>query len=205
MKRHPSRLLVAALALSLLAACSTAKDTGGNPPGGSPGAAKSSSGSGATGDPATNGANEIGIDAPDLSKVIFSKQFNLPGNAQRKVTVGILSLERKDQVAILKVAVTPQFADLPASELVGFQQAINEGGGFVWQPTLLDLKNLKKYKVLHAPGMAGEGALIFQNGKAVSGQPIYGWAVFAAPPAGVTSLDLTISDWMPRFTNVPIT
>jgi hypothetical protein len=208
-KRHPSRLLVAALALSLLTACSTARDTDGKSANdkadnGKSSSAPASNGPAAPGDPAANGASGIGIDQPDPSKAIFSKQFALPGNPQRKVTVGILSLERKDRVAILKVVLTPEFADLPASELIGFQQAIDEGGAFIWQPTLLDLKNLKKYNVLHAPRTAGEGALLFQNGKAVSGQPIYGWAVFAAPPAGVTSLDLTITDWMPRLTNVPI-
>jgi len=197
-------MLGAALALTLLAACSADKDTGGSSDSGGTGDGRSSPAPGATSAPAANGADEIGVDQPDPSKVIFSKQFAQPGNPQRKVTVGILSLERKEKVAILKVVLTPAFADKPASELIGFQESLDESGGFVWRPTLLDLKNLKKYTVLHSPGMDGSGMLLFDDGQAVSGQPIYGWAVFAAPPAGVTSLDVTITDWLPRITNVPI-
>jgi len=203
MRRHLSRMIVAAVALSLLTACSADKGTSVMPAGDRTGAS-GSAGPGVPANPADNGASKIGIDQPDPSKAIFSRQFALPGNPQRKVTVGILSLERKDKVAILKLVVTPEFADLPASELIGFQKSLNESGGFVWAPTLLDLKNLKKYKVLHSPGMDGSGMLLFGDGEAASGQPIYGWAVFAAPPVGVTSLDLTVTEWMPRFTDVPI-
>jgi hypothetical protein len=52
--------------------------------------------------------------------------------------------------------------------------------------------------------MDGSGMLNFDHGEAVSDQPIYGWAVFAAPPAGVTIFDLNVTERMPRFTNVPI-
>lgn len=205
MRRNPFRMLAATLALGLLTACSAAEDTSTTPvkPGTSTGTPSPGS-PGVAVDPATNGASEIGIDQPDLSKVMFSKQFGLPGNPQRKVTVGILSLERKDRVAILKLVVTPEFADLPASELIGFQDSLAEADSFSWAPNLLDLKNLKKYKVLHSRGMDGSGMLLFDDGEAASGQPIYGWAVFAAPPPGVTSIDLNVTEWMPRFTNVPI-
>ena len=102
-------------------------------------------------------------------------------------------------MAILKVVVTPEFTDLPASQLVSFNDALDLGS-WHWTPTMLDLTNLKKYKVLW-----GTGAwLNFEKGKAENGQPIYAWAVFAVPPADVTKLDLTIVEWMPRLTNVPI-
>ena len=197
MKRQSSGVIVAALALSLLTGCGAAKDSSPTPAGSSP---KSGSGStqGAEAS-ASNGASEMGIDLPDLSKTIYSKQFAIPGKPARKVTVGILSLERKDRLAILKVVVTPEFTDLPATELVEFEDALGQSG-WHWTPTLLDLTNLKKYKVLHGGGEF----LSLENGKAFSGQPIYGWAVFAAPPAGVTHLDLNVTSWMPRITNVPI-
>jgi hypothetical protein len=199
MTRRQSRMVVAALALTLLAACSTDKATSVNPGAGSTGSAKSSSAPGATNDPATNGANQIGVDEPDLSKVMFSKQFAIPGEPQHKVTVGILSLERKDKVAILKVVATPDFADKSATQRIGFKDAVHSFPLW-WLPTLLDLTNLKQYKVLAGSG----GYLNYEDGEAVSGQPIYAWAVFAAPPANVTKLDLNLVSWMPRFTNVPI-
>jgi len=120
-------MLVAALALSLLVAtsvtaCTSSKDTGGE--GGSGAGASKSSTPRATNDPAKNGANEMGVDKPDPSKVLFSKQFDIPGNSARKVTVGILSLQRKGRIAILKVVVTPQFADLPATETIDFTKAL---------------------------------------------------------------------------------
>ena len=197
MKPHSSGIIVAALALSLLTGCGAAKDSSPAPASSSP---KSGSGStqGAEAG-ANNGASEMGVDLPDLSKTIYSKQFALPGKPARKVTVGILSLERKDRIAILKVVVTPEFTDLPATELIQFEDALGQSG-WHWTPTLLDLANLKKYKVLHGGGEF----LNLENGEAFSGQPMYGWAVFAAPPAGVTHLDLNVTDWMPRITNVPI-
>lgn len=194
MNRHTSRLIVAALVMTLLAACSADKGSNTTPTG------KPSPTQGATSDPSKNGANELGIDAPDLSKTIISKQFAIPGSSQRKVTVGILSLERKGKVAVLKVVVTPEFADLKANETVPFGRALGQFG-FHWTPDLLDLTNLKKYTVLWTDSKW----LNYEDGEAVSGQPIYGWAVFAAPPAEVTSVDLTVTDWMPRFTKVPIT
>jgi hypothetical protein len=199
MKRHSSGIVVAALALGLLTGCGAAKDS--NDGSANSTNAKSTSGpqQGAAVDQANNGAGEIGIDQPDPSKTLYSKQFAIPGKPQRKVTVGILSLERKDRIAILKVVVTPEFADLPASELIPFQDALGQSG-WHWTPTLLDLTNLKKYKVLHGNGEF----LNLEKGQAISGQPIYGWAVFAAPPAGVTRLDLNVTDWMPRITNLSI-
>ena len=80
-----------------------------------------------------------------------------------------------------------------------FPEARELSGQF-WTPRLLDLTNLMEDQVLYGDGKW----LNFQGGEAVSGKPIYGWAVFAAPPAGVTSLDLTMTDWMPRVTKVPI-
>jgi hypothetical protein len=198
MKRHSTGTIVAALALSLLTGCGAAKDSSTGPA--NSGSPKSGSGStqGAEAG-ANNGASAMGVDMPDLSKTIYSKQFDIPDKPQRKVTVGILSLERKDRIAILKVVVTPEFTDLPASELIPFADALGQGI-WHWQPTLLDLTNLKKYKVLY-----GDGEFLnLEKGKAISGQPIYGWAVFAAPPAGVTHVDLNVTDWMPRITNVPI-
>jgi hypothetical protein len=196
MNRHPSGILVAALALSLLTGCGAAKDTNGSSA--SSGDAKSGSNQGAASNEGSNGSGEMGVDMPDLSKTIYSKQFTIPGKPQGKVTVGILSLERKDRLAILKVVVTPEFGDLPASELISFTKALDESS--TWAPTLLDLTNLKKYRVVGGTG----GYLNFEDGKAVSGQPIYGWAAFAAPPASVKNLDLIMTEWMPRFTNVPI-
>jgi len=187
-------VIVAALVVTLLAACNADKGSNTSPTG------KPSLTQGATSDPSKNGANELGIDAPDLSKTIISKQFAIPGSSQRKVTVGILSLERKGKVAVLKVVVTPEFADLKANETVPFEKALGQFG-FHWTPDLLDLTNLKKYTVLFTDSKC----LNYEDGEAVSGQPIYGWAVFAAPPAEVTSVDLTVTDWMPRFTKVPIT
>lgn len=200
MKRHSSRSIVAALALTLLAAggltaCSREADPKGSAATGRTSPAKP----GATADPAQNGANEIGIDQPDPSKAIFSKQFAIPGKSQRKVTVGILSLERKGQLLILKVVMTPEFADLAGDETIGVERALGQDGIF-WTPTLLDLKNLKKYTVPYVSGHWLNG----QDGEAVSGQPIYAWATFAQPPAQVTNVDLSITPWMPRFTNVPI-
>lgn len=201
MRRHQSPLIVVALALSLLAGCSS--DKGADNSSGDKGSAGSNSGADSTSpqgiaqDPAKNGASGIGIDQPDLSKVIFSKQFAVPGKPQRKVTVGILSLERKDRLAVLKVVITPEFTDLAPTETVSHFKALGDSS---WRPTLLDLRNLKEYRVLSGSG----GPLSFEEGEAVSGQPIYAWAVFAAPPAGVTRLDLTMVDWMPRITNVPI-
>jgi hypothetical protein len=196
MKRHSSGIIVAALALSLLTGCGAAKDSRPTPASSSPKPGSGSTQSAEAG--ANNGASEMGVDLPDLSKTIYSKQLAIPGQPQRKVTVGILSLERKGQLAILKVVVTPDFADQPASRVVTFTNALDVA--LTWAPHLLDLTNLKSYRVVSGTA----GYLSFEDGKAASGQPIYGWAAFAAPPADVKSLDLQMTPWMPRFTNVPI-
>jgi hypothetical protein len=198
MKRHLSPVIVTTLALSLLTACGSGTDNSGNTDNNAKISTSNEKSAPDAEANANNGSNEMGVDQPDPSKAIYSKQFSLPGETGKKVTVGILSLKRQDKVLMLKVVVTPEFADKSAGETIEFVKAID--GLLYWDPTLLDLKNLKKYKVLSGSG----GMLNFDDGVAVSGQPIYGWAAFAPPPAGVTSIDLTMVAWMPRFTNVPI-
>ncbi|GMA88273.1 hypothetical protein GCM10025868_35230 [Angustibacter aerolatus] len=68
-------------------------------------------------------------------------------------------------------------------------------------PTLVDPVNLKQYRVV-----SGYSALQSDptGVSASSGQPMFAYAVFAAPQDPIDAIDVQVADSLPRFTDVPI-
>lgn len=111
------------------------------------------------------------------------------------IKVDVLRLERKDKLLVMTAAVTP------TNSLTGPTNLFRLLGDHSWRPRLIDSVNLKEYSPV-----TGNGALTSEstNVSAASGQPMFVYAVFAAPPADVTTIGVLFADAVPTLSDVPI-
>jgi hypothetical protein len=165
----------------------------------SPAASGSPSPSGsASADPEENGsaAAGVGLEALDNPIATVKARTGMEKDPEGTVKVDILGLKRKDKLLILTAAVTP------TNSLAEPQSLFRVLGSHSWSPTLVDTTNLKQYSVVRAKG--GRLASGDLSVKAGSGQPMFVYAVFAAPPADVTKINILFADSIPALTDVTI-
>lgn len=162
----------------------------------------SSAGSGAAAPSAVpSSAETSGIDPQNPPEAIASAtipavapQQTDPGASLR---VDLLSLRRSGELVVATFAFTPTSTDDSDGWL--YDWLGNQG----WEPYLVDTENLRRHDVVR-----GEGGAVFasayQGSKFASGQTWYAYAGFAAPPEGVTTMDVAAVDGAPVFTAVPV-
>lgn len=149
-------------------------------------------------DASEQSAREAGVDWTDPPAPIAS--VTIPGSesggADAEVKLDLLTVTRRDQVVLVNYAVTPTSASEKQDNLYGWL------GNQRPRPRLVDTKNLK----LHEP--LGERETTMQTEalgpRFSSGQTLYGYAMFAAPPQDVTHVDVAIVDSAPAFSGVEI-
>ena len=194
---YASTAVVVALALT---ACSGEEKEGPGDQGATSAAANPSpspSGS-ASADPEENGsaAAGVGLEALDNPIATVEARTGMEKDPEGTVKVDILGLKRKDKLLILTAAVTP------TNSLAEPQNLFRVLGSHSWSPTLVDTANLKQYSVVRAKG--GRLASGDLSVKAASGQPMFVYAVFAAPPTDVTKINILFADSIPALTDVAI-
>ncbi|KQX61845.1 hypothetical protein [Angustibacter sp. Root456] len=198
---HATRLLtvcVLSAGLALTACSGTTKDEakGGNP---SPTSTAAGSPSAATSvDPQKNGSAEagVGLEALDHPIASVTAKTGMQKDPTATVKVDLLGLKRKEKLVVLTAAVTP------TTTLSDPQSLFRVLGSNSWRPSLIDTVNLKQYSVVRA-----DGRILLSNDlvvRAGSGQPMFVYAVFAAPPPEVTKVNVLFSDAIPAFSDVPI-
>jgi hypothetical protein len=149
-------------------------------------------------DKVDSGAAAAGIDPMNLPKPVGSFTAPLPYDKDRKTTgrFDIYSLKRQGKLAILTMSVTPTFSTVESASLFSLM------GNHGLRPTLVDPVNLREYAVLRG----GSGPLVTNNvsARSYSGEPIFFWAAFAAPPANVAKINLNLYDTLPPVMDVPV-
>ncbi len=203
----------------LLAGCSADSTTGAtsDSSGTSSGSQRSDGGSSTSGSSASgtsadsasaNGvsassAAEAGIDPAALQNPIASNTITFPiaGDPKSTLKIDVLALRRSGKIVTLALAMTPTYT-ASAKAGTGSQTLTKQLGYGEWRPYAIDTKNLTQHDV----AKTGEGSLSSAANRLelVSGQPVYAYAVFAAPPDDVTAMDLVILDEAPAFRNVPL-
>jgi hypothetical protein len=193
---------VAALALSVAACSSEEKSPAGSGSGTASAAPSASSGAAASAapsaDPQENGSAAAGVGLEALANPIATVEAKtgMEDDPEGTVKVDVLGLKRKDKLLILTAAVTPK------TSLAERQSLFEALGHHSWFPKLVDTANLKQYSVVRSGGSRlSSGDLTVES---ASGQPMFVYAVFAAPPADVTSINVLFADSVPVLTNVPI-
>jgi hypothetical protein len=104
-----------------------------------------------------------------------SATVGMSDDPKAKLRVDVLSLKRKDKLLVLTLQVTPTHM------LIGTQALFTLLRIRFWSPELIDSVNLKQYSVVKASSSLASSVT---SVRATSGQPMYLYAVFAAPPAG---------------------
>jgi hypothetical protein len=202
MRTRTSGLLTAAiLSVSLaLTACSGSGDSAAKDKGTAADSTKapSASGTASAGDPKENGSADagIGLEAIDHPIATVTAKTGMEKDPAGTVKVDLLGLKRKDKLVVLTAAVTP------TTTLSEPQSLFRVLGSNSWTPSLIDTVNLKQYSVVRAAdGLLASNDLAVKAG---SGQPMFVYAVFAAPPPDVTKIDVLFADSIPAFTGVPV-
>ena len=200
MRTRTSRLLVCVLGAGLvLTACSGGGEDNAKAQSSATTSAVAGSPS-ATGsaDPQRNGSAEagVGLEALDHPIATVTAKVGMEKDPAATVKVDLLGLKRKDKIVVLTAAVTP------TTSLTEPQKLFRVLGSNSWLPSLIDTVNLKQYSVVRAGGRTlSSNDLVVQAG---SGQPMFVYAVFAAPPPEVTKVNVLFSDAIPTFTDVPV-
>ena len=137
------------------------------------------------------------------TKVLVEQTVSSPEAPDDKVTIGVQSLTVEDKTMVLRLVLTPDFRSVSDNEPVELGEAVRVGIQFFGVALrLLDRENLKEYSVVH------EGNKWWASGSgdvsSVNGEPMYAFAVFAAPEDDIDSIDVRLDEQWPEFTDVPI-
>ncbi|MCM3659394.1 hypothetical protein M3148_00050 [Georgenia satyanarayanai] len=156
----------------------------------------------ADGEPTEDAAPESGTDVLELdpADIVAEATYTLPGTDD-EVTVGVLPLEVDGDVMTLRLAFTPNSAGADADQPVAVYDMYPDNS-FKFRPVLIDRENLKEYSLISDTGQdwsADSTAL-----KAVNGDTVVWWGVYAAPQDDVETFDLRVRDSLPEFTEVPV-
>lgn len=183
---------VVATTATLLAGCA---DGGGEPQAG-PSASSTDAGE--------SGGSGAGVQDRDGEVLVEQTVVPDPESPQDTTTVGLQSLTVEDETMVLRLVVTPEFASVSDSEEIDLGDAMNVGGEFFGvRLRLLDRENLKEYSVIHERQKWWASAT--GQVSSTNGQPMYAFAVFAAPEDDMETVDVVVSENWPEFTDVPIT
>lgn len=123
--------------------------------------------------------------------------------SRRRGVRGVQSLTVNGETMVLRLVVTPDFASAGEGEVVSLGDAMDVGSEFFGvQLRLLDRQNLKEYSVI----VNGNDWWASSSGEvgATNGEPMYAFAVFAAPEDDIDTIDVRLNEQWPEFTDVPI-
>lgn len=138
------------------------------------------------------------------TEAIVEQTVTLPESPDDGATVGIQSLTVEDETMVLRLVITPDFASESDSEVVTLGEALGSSGfKFGVNLRLLDRSNLKEYSVVNTDG--AWWASSSNDVGSTNGEPMYAFAVFAAPEDDIDTIDVRIHEQWPEFTDVPIT
>lgn len=153
----------------------------------------------------SDGENVSGADVEDREvAAIVEQTVSDPESPEDTVTIGVQSLAVEGETMVLRLVITPDFASASDGEEVTLDEAVVGGVQFFGVTLrLLDRENLKEYSVIH------EGNEWWASAKgevgSTNGQPMYAFAVFAAPEDDIETVDVVLDEQWPEFTDVPIT
>ena len=145
-------------------------------------------------------ASKAGIDPANPPKPIASATAAavVEGDPKATMRLDLLGLKRTGKTVLATFAFTvtsPGGSTRP-------QWIYDYLGDTGWHPQLVDTTNLKLHRVVKAGGRPV--ATDYQGAKFAPGQTLYAYAVFAAPPSDVTTMDVIPSDNVPALPDVPL-
>ncbi|MDO5627360.1 MAG: hypothetical protein Q4G43_03465 [Mobilicoccus sp.] len=118
------------------------------------------------------------------------------------LTFSVLGLERRDDLLVLTATVTRSGDAQPDGERAPTLSRLYVDP---FSPTVVDPVNAKLHRVVeHGSGQMATEPGVIGTARLEPDQPVDLYAVFAAPPADVTHVDVRLFDAAPTITAVPI-
>ena len=140
------------------------------------------------------------------TEVIVEQTVADPAAPDDQVTIGVQSLTVEGTTMVLRLIVTPDFASTSDSEEISLADAWGTGAlRFGVTLRLLDRENLKEYSVIADTSGQRWASDNSDEVSSTNGEPMYVFAVFAAPEDDIDSVDLLLREVWPEFSDVPIT
>lgn len=139
-----------------------------------------------------------GVDPSSLGDPIASAEAPaiVDGDPEATMTVNLYSLTRSGETVVAVYSFQVHSTQTDHEDwLYGY---LGDQG---WHPYLIDTTNLNRHDVMTG---AGSAQTAYQGAEFRPGQTFYAYAVFAAPPADVTTMDASIADGVPMATEVPL-
>ena len=144
-------------------------------------------------------AASAGVDLTDAGDPVFEATVpaTVEGDPEASMTVALHSLERRDEtvVAIFSFLVL-------SSEQSDPTDLYNYLGKSGWHPYAIDTVNLNRHGVMGS--ISSRTQTSYQGTRFAPGQTMYAYAMFAAPPEDVTTMDVSLVDGAPLATAVEI-
>lgn len=151
-------------------------------------------------DSAEQSAAAAGMDLADLDEPIATSTIpaTVEGDPEATMDVALYTLRRDGQTLVMNGSFRVNSEDGQEDERWIYHYLGSNG----WAPHLIDGVNLTRYDVL---GSGGTRAMTRDQGsKFRPGQTFYVYAAFAAPPAGVETINVQLVDGAPMIVDVPI-
>ena len=143
-------------------------------------------------------AAQAGVDLTNLPAPIASATIaaHVSGDPNAKLTINLHQLRRTGKV------VTATFSFQVTSTVTEADSLFDYLNRQSWWPYLVDTQNLKRHDVVTGGGARAKTDDLTSF---APGQTLYAYAMFAAPPQDVTTVDVQMLGGAPTATNVPIT
>jgi hypothetical protein len=119
-----------------------------------------------------------------------------------QVTIDVQSLTVEGATMVLRFSITPDFPSEDDSTAISLFDVYDRDapGGFI---QLIDRVNLKEYSVIYDP--PNHWMSESTDVESVNGEPMFVFAVFAAPEDDIDVVDVTFRDNWPTLADVPLT
>lgn len=184
---HTRAIALGAAAVLALSGCSM---LGGDDEGA--GSSSSQTSGVVTGNPDENGAKTAGIDLDNPPAAIAEATVQINNDSVDTTKIELLELRRDDNVMLATFRLTGEgrgTENKSAFKLLGWSS---------FEPVLIDMKNLEKYR--HVDDLTSDAT----EASAPLGQPVYVFTAFPLPRDGVTAMDLRVTSESPAIEDVPM-
>lgn len=143
-----------------------------------------------------------GVNPADLGEPVFTAEIPavVDGDPEATMTVSLYGLRRSGEtlIATFSFLVNSSAKDVESSWLWDYL------GGQGWNPFAVDTVNLNRHGVMKSD-QNQYTQTEYQGTEFLPGQTFYAFAMFAAPPKDVTTMDVNLVDGAPMATDVEIT
>ena len=149
------------------------------------GAAAGSDQGGENGKPASGGQNKANYPAPIFTT---ERPVEVKEDPNATLTVNLHQLKREGDTVTAYVSFTLNSTAKEAKDFFFLN------GSLIWKPFLIDNVNLKKHTPLSTTNSQHYAMTPMEDVDLMPGQTTYAFATFAAPPADVKQMDVSLMD-----------